>query len=201
MKCLRCDYNNDSDSTFCQECGDKLATQHKLKSSRSKSKTSFAGQLDDVQDIIFHPSKKEGGIFRTILAGIGVLVVLGVAIVILAAVFSTDSSTTSTPTDTTQQPTGFPLYKLSIDDIDSEWQGETLVITGVIKNSYSQSAKNVSLKIDFYHDEATTKLFDTRYVTILGAPANGAYSFEEPVYVRPSGKFWYLITVDSAEEY
>jgi len=201
IKCSKCYYNNLSSSAYCQECGEKL---HKEDSSKKNSDSkSLHEEIEEVSDIIFKP-KKSGLSIKNIIVGLFVIGVVGfLGLLVLAFVFSDDGyDTTDYDYDTaTSDNTVFPIYQLSLEDVDSEWIGQTFYLTGVLKNSHNLPASDVTIRIDFYRDQTQTKLFDTRFVTVAGASANGAYSFREPVYIQiPSQEtFWYVAQIDNAD--
>lgn len=201
MKCQECSYENLSHSSYCQECGTPLKKSQSKKDNTSPE-NSIRHEIERLDDVIFKPKKNGGFVSRAIkiffvLAGIGFIGLIGLGI--LVAVFSDDNTSYSTdPVET--DLTSFPLGYLEIQELDSEWVGQQFYISGVLKNSYSTGASDVKVRVDFYKDENEEELFDTRYITILGVSANGAYSFDEPVYINPyDGRFWYVTQIESAE--
>jgi len=56
------------------------------------------------------------------------------------------------------------------------------------------------LRLDFYYDKALTQLFDTRKVVIEnGVEANGAFSFEKPLYFYPKDQYWWVWKIEGAD--
>ncbi len=202
MKCTNCSYDNLPHSEFCQECGSPLKN-HSTGKSKPHEKT-LREEIEKIDDVIFKP-KEQGSFIGNIIklffaiAGIGFIGI--VVLIFLGALFSdSDTSTPDTVATSQSDLTIFPVGYLEIKDLDSEWVGQQFYVKGVLKNSYSSPAQNVRVRVDFYKDNNQQQLFDTRYMTLLGVSANGAYSFDEPVYINPyDGQFWYVTQIESAE--
>lgn len=202
MKCTNCSFDNLPHSEFCQECGASLKKQSSGESKAQEK--SLRQEIEKIDDVIFHPKKKGsfiGNIIKLslIVGGVGFIGLVG--LIILGSLYPDESTSTDTTTNTVEADlTSFPVGYLEIKDLDSEWIGQQFYVKGVLKNSYSSPAGNVRVRVDFYKDKNQQQLFDTRYITLLGVSANGAYSFDEPVYINPyDGQFWYVTQVESAE--
>jgi|GEM_PF-3376653 len=202
MKCGNCSFDNLPDSVFCQKCGTPLK-KHSTDKPKTKEK-SFRQEIEKIDDVIFHPKKKSssvGNIIKLflIVGGIGFVGLVG--LIILDSSYSEEVLPTDKTTNTVEiDLTSFPVSYLEIKDLDSEWIGQQFYVKGILKNSHSSPALDVRVRVDFYKDEDLQELFDTRYVTILVVPANGAYSFKEPVFINPyDGQFWYITRIESAE--
>lgn len=97
MKCPKCDFENLNSSEFCQECGFDLSIKDYKKPVHK--------ELEEIDDVIFKPKKKKGGITRLILISLAILGGFFVLLVVWYAIFpdedtSTDYSTTPS-TETT----------------------------------------------------------------------------------------------------
>lgn len=201
MKCQECSYDNLPHSDFCQNCGFSLK-KHPHKEDESPV-SSIRQEIEKIDDVIFKPKKNGSFIGKAlklffVIAGIGFVGLVG--LIFLIAVFDSETPSTSNADSIETDSTTFPIGYLEIQDLDSDWVGQQFYISGVLKNSYSLGAKDISVRVDFYKDENEEELFDTRYITILGVIANGAYSFEEPVYINPyDGRFWYVTQIESAD--
>lgn len=196
ITCSKCGTDNTEDSLFCQECGHKLSgTTSSPRHSHSDS--SLHEAIEKIDDVMFKPNKRSST-FRNIVI---ILVILIVGFFIVLFISSDENGTTSNQTQ--DSSTVFPIENLSIpeDELNAEWVGQIFHIKGVLKNQHTQAAGNVSVRVDFYNDKEMKHLFDTRYITLIGVSANGAYSFNEPVYINvPSSQnFWYTAQIQSAE--
>lgn len=212
IKCPECEFENLSGSDYCQECGHNLNIASNSKTEKNADNTtnetkpldSVSETIGKIDDVIFKP-KKSGFSIKNVTIGVIVVGGLGFLGLIFLAMLPSDdytySDTGTTTVDTTSYQNGyFPLTSLTVENIDSEWIGNTFYLKGVLKNTNARPAGNVSLRVDFYWDEETKQLFDTRFVTVAGVSANGAYSFSEPVYINdPNGQFWYLVTITGAD--
>ena len=206
IKCTKCGFANLENSSFCQDCGFEMGGQAKKARTQNieESKKNLHKHIEEIDDVIFKPKKKGsaiGRLFKLFLIAVGIGIV-GIIILALLAFSQTDNSynTPETVSDKPVVPDTFPVGYLSIEDLDSDWVGQQFYVKGILKNSYNYGAKNVVVRVDFYKDKAQQQLFDTRYVTIVGVPKSGAYSFTEPVYINPyDGQFWFVLTADSAE--
>ncbi|MGI5826773.1 MAG: zinc ribbon domain-containing protein [Patescibacteria group bacterium] len=198
MKCKNCGFANPEDSVFCQECGEKLSEEV---SSKQKTKDlSIHEEIEEgIDDVLFIPKKKKSNAARNIIIGLLILI----AFLFFVSVFSSDSTTQTNTNSTDIVDQAFPISYLSIKDLDSEWGGynrNILYLKGTLKNDFNELAVDVSLRVDFFRDKETTDLFDTRYITIIGVPANGAYSFKEEVPSFFTDKrFWYNVQIVGAE--
>lgn len=204
MKCDKCGFDNSAGSAFCQECGDKL-TNEGLPVKNNTVKYRVYKQIETgIDDVMFVPKKRKGNkVFNIILVCLILVVCFLVGKIFINSSSGDSSAFQITPTPFVET---FPLNQLSLKNLDSEWSGygnnAILYIKGTLMNNYSQSAKNVEIRIDFYGKEDNEDLFDTRYITISGVSYNGAYSFNEPIYGFNSlKKFWWQLTVISAEAY
>ncbi|MCL4389874.1 MAG: zinc ribbon domain-containing protein [Patescibacteria group bacterium] len=191
MKCPKCSKINPDGSNFCEDCGYKLDLNLGGHNNKIKN-NAVANEFDDV---IFTPAKQD----HTFVVVIILLVAIVFCLWFLTKLGSGGPISQQNATVPTNQPTTFPLYDLSIENQRMNWVGSQLYFEGTAKNSYSQSAKNIQVRIDFYHDKAATELFDTRYVTIPGVSESGAFTFSLPVYASPQGQFWWRFNVISAD--
>jgi hypothetical protein len=204
-KCKNCFFENDVDSIFCQECGysmdaEKISLKNIDKSPKHKHL--------DIDDVIFQPREKNNN-FITFLKFLIMIVVVGFILLVMIGVFS-QTSTNQQNTQVTTHPTpdpqiesdSFPLSDLILQNLSTEWAEQgVLNIQGTLTNTNMRSAQNVNVRVDFYKDEDNTQLFDTRYITISGVSYRGAYSFSESVKINITRKFWYTLTIVSAEYY
>lgn len=202
MICSNCSHHNPADSVFCEKCGESLVLS---KATRDKESGSAMGQLDDV---MFTP-KEKGHKLRD--GAIVFFCLLAIGIIFLAFLGSNNTGSTETPTpaDTnsvpvttetpTPQPATFPISYLTIENYKMDWVDQQLNFMGTLKNGYNKGAKNIIVRIDMYKDKALSKLFDTRYVTIVGVPDKGAFSFQVPVYASPQGQFWWTNVITGAD--
>lgn len=200
MKCLRCGFANDTDSKFCEECGNQLEhVTPRNKSSRvgQKSQThTMSRQISDVEDVIFKPKHKPiawgnvfGAILLVLIGGFFFLVWLG-----------SDDTGTSTATDSTYtEQTSFPITYLTINNQDLKWIGEELYFIGTLHNKYTEAVKSTYVRLDFYKDKALTKLIDTRLVDVGGTLPSGAFSFQVPVNFYQNDQYWWTWKVMEAE--
>lgn len=156
---------------------------------------------EDIDDVIFHgqrQSSQSNNVVKFIvyLVGIGVVLFL---LFLTIEIFSENNHSNYTQT-TQQYPTVFPINNLSIEDYEIIFKGEEAYFTGTLKNSYSIGARHVQVRLDFYRDQALNKHFDTRKIDIeYGADANGAFSFEVPLYIYPEGQFWWVWRIEKAD--
>lgn len=204
MKCTNCSFDNLPHSKFCQECG--LPLSKKSSEEPKSQEKSLRQEIEKIDDVIFHPKKKGsfiGNVIKLflIIGGIGFVGLVGLIILgLLYLKKSTTTKTTTNPIETNLITFPFPIMYLEIKDLDSEWIGHQFYVKGILKNSYSSPAKNVKVRIDFYKDKNQQQLFDTRYISLPGVAANGAYSFYKPVYINLYyDQFWYVAYVESAE--
>lgn len=197
MKCPNCSYKNLPNSIFCQECGTSIEKQpYKEVNSQEKS---FRHEIEKIEDIIFTPKKKTHTI-RNLLLIISFFVIIIIFAVISENNTNNNSTSTDNATDSQIDLTSFPISKLQIEELNSEWVGQQLYIKGILKNSYSLPAGNIKVRVDFYKDKNNQQLFDTRYMTMIGVSANGAFRFNEPIYINPYyEQFWYFAQIESAE--
>lgn len=201
MICTNCNFNNLSDSQYCQSCG-QLLTQNTNSITEVTQKT-----FEKLDDVIFTPKQKTHGYLKILGWGFVFVVCAFLGLLLLGSLSESNNSYEVSPEKTITSPTTnenlqFPIMYLSIEDLDSEWQGNTLYLTGVLRNISSTHAKNIRVRVDFYRDENQEHLIDTRYITISGVSGDGAYSFREPVYLNiADGRFWYIAQVLSAEYY
>lgn len=200
MKCPGCSYNNLETSVFCQECGYKLHphTEAKEKRSEKSRPSSIYKELEqDIEDVLFVPKKKRSRL-RVFLI-IALLIVIG--FVVLVIIGSTTEDTTPSVSSNNQLEDSlatFPIYNLVIENPKLDWVGQQLYFRGTIKNNYSKAAKDIRVRLDLYWDKALKQLFDTRFLTIIGASPNGAFTFELPVYAFPEKAFWWIHQIESA---
>lgn len=208
--CENCGVENKARSLFCKGCGNKLIHKSIKKSDPIRKLPNFSE--NEIEDILFIPQKKRDYLrsFINFLAWfVAILCVIGfLAYFLLPEEFE---GGTYTELDSTyeeqeeyipdnQNNRYFPIFNLELTKIDSEWKGEQFYLTGTIRNSYYEPAKNIKIRVDFSTDEAGLKVFDTRYITLDGVSKNGAYTFREPVFINnPEGKFWFVAQIESAE--
>ena len=155
---------------------------------------------DEVSDVIFKPKKRSNSVVWILLTSITFVIILGLILV------------NQSPSDPTvqernanseiQQDSVFPIYYLSIDNTEGDWIGNQFYIKGTIKNDHSLLAKDIRIRVDFTKNKDGTGLFDTRFITIPAVPANGAYSFKEPVYINepPTQNWWWNMQIISVDE-
>lgn len=182
MKCHKCNFNNLTDSRFCQSCGSAVIQSNKR----------FAQNLDDY---VFVPANKSH-VLRNSAIFLFIVAVLFLGFVAL----SNSDSSINTSNSNTEVDNSIPsVNDLAIEDGKLEWITNDLYFSGILKNNSDSVVKNVKVRIDFYKDEELTQLFDTRFVTIAGAAPNGAFTFEEQVYAHPDNKFWYTHVISSGD--
>lgn len=195
-KCSECGYNNLDNSRYCQNCGDDLS--EKSDDSKKSDTKTLREQVEDIDDIIFKPRKKDISL-KNIIIGVVVLGTLGFIGIIILAALPTDQNTSNE--QSAAEPTSFPISYLNITDYEILYDdaGESY-FTGILKNNYSKAVRNVKVRLDFYYDEALKKHFDTRYAIIeSGAESNGAFSFEVPLTFYPQGKYWWIWKIERAD--
>ncbi len=192
-------FENLKGSKFCQECGFELTSEN-LKKVKTIA-ASLHEEIEKIDDVIFRPKKKEMFSKKPIerfvfIACVGTI--LGfIGITVLASLSSEKSQTTNIKTESAT----FPISHLNITDYDIIYDDyfESYFV-GTLKNAYSGAARNVSVRLDFYYDEALKRHFDTRIVTIWsGAEANGAFSFQVPINFYPRGQSWWTWKIESAD--
>ncbi len=199
IKCPQCCSENLKGSRFCQECGYDFKNL-KEKETKDEEAKSLHKEIEKIDDVIFQP-KKKGISFKNILIGTFVLGVLGFIGLLFFLASPPANDSTLDPTTTTENSTTFPISYLNITDykIIYEDYGESYFV-GTLKNAYSKAVRNVRVRLDFYHDKALTQLFDTRKVVIEnGAEANGAFSFEKPLYFYPQDQYWWIWKIEGAD--
>ena len=193
-KCAKCGFENLEDSEFCQECGTQLTLKTESKS------YSFNEGIEKIEDVVFKPKKK--GFVGRIIKLFLILAICFIGLIVFVMLLPTNESTqTGTKNTNDVDLTSFPINELSIEELDAEWVGQQLYIKGILKNNYSNPAKNVGIRVDFYKDKEMKQLFDTRYITVVGVSAKGAYNFNEPIDINepPSQQPWYNVQIESAE--
>ena len=197
MKCPSCSVVNLEGSEFCQNCGNKLIASTTSEYKVEKRPKKLHEQIEELDDVIFKPKKKRSAVVKTLLALVGLGLLGFGGLLFLAYLYPEKAPVEEPPVESTV----FPAYQIVVDELGAEWVGQTFHLKGILKNNYSQSAGNVKVRVDFFKDEEMTQLFDTRYVTITSVSANGAYSFNEPVYIEnPTAElFWYTAQVQEAE--
>jgi len=196
IKCPQCYFENLKGSRFCQECGYNFKN---LKETRDEETKSLHKEIEKIDDVIFQPKKKRVSLKNIIIGTfvLGALVFIG--LLFLAPLPANDS--TSDSTTITENPITFPIIFLNITDykIIYDDYGESYFV-GTLKNAYSKAARNVRVRLDFYYDKDLTHLFDTRKVVIEnGAEANGAFSFEKPLYFYPQDQYWWIWKIEGAD--
>ena len=202
MKCLRCGFANDSDNTFCEECGDKL--EHAVAKSRASNRDNsshsqtMSRQISNIEDVIFHPKHKPVS-WGNVL-GIIALIFIG-GFFFLAWLGSDDSSTSTTTDTSTTTQQSFPITYLTINNQDLKWIGQELYFIGTLQNKYTEAVKSTYVRLDFFKDKALTKLIDTRLVDVGGTLSNGAFSFQVPVSFYQNDQYWWTWKVIEAEGY
>lgn len=191
MKCPKCDFNNLSDSIYCQDCGHDLSIKETGLSENVKK------IHEEIEDVIFQPSKKKRGFlfYFVLITVILIILLIGYAIYD-EAVNNPTSVSDSTPQDTIQEAGAINYLKIENDNLD--WIGEDIYYMGTIKNVSAKPINNIRVRIDFYWDKATTQVFDTRYAVIEAVAANGAFSFKNYIPIYPSKEFWWLKQIESA---
>lgn len=207
MKCKKCGFDNPVGSTFCQECGNKLANAP-TSSNRNTASHSIHKEIEaGIDDVLFVPKKKN---HTSAVIIVVLLAFVGGGLIAVFSNFGNEGANNSddrvTNTNNSEaNSTIFPTSYLTLKSIDSEWggdYGDKFYLKGTFQNSYSELAKNVQLRVDFYRDKATTDLLDTRYITIIGVPAEGAYTFKEEVLgilLDPKIRYWYLVKIVGGE--
>lgn len=187
MKCPECSLINKKDGRYCRRCGTALD------SGAQPQKT------DDLSDVIFTPKKKSVS-FGNILLLLLIFGVVGFLGLIWLASSDSGSASPAQNNAGQQLPLSFPIEYLEIEDADIEWHGEEPYFVGVLKNRYSRTARDVAVRLDFYRDQTTNRHFDTRRTVIeYGVDARGAFSFQVPLSIYPSGQFWYTWEIESAK--
>jgi len=200
IKCPQCSFENLKESEFCQECGYKLSSKkiETIEKSRTGLAASLHEEIEKIDDVIFKP-KKKGVSFKNIIIGVVVVGALAFTGLLLLASFTPGES--GTDEQITSEPTAFPISYLNITDYEIQYDdsGESYFV-GVLKNTYSKAVRNVRVRLDFYHDEALSKHFDTRNTIIeSGAEPNGAFSFQIPLTFYPQDFFWWIWKIKSAD--
>jgi hypothetical protein len=209
MKCPNCSYKNESNSTFCQECGYELS---KSKSAKNKKSTSPIKEFEnEIEDILFTPRKGSSHLLRNI--GIGILAI--VVIIFGLAYYGSNSNTAST-TNNYSTPTPqydpnvapgstFDLSKLSLTNTKMYGNSSYSVnpsLTGTLYNSSNIPATDVILRIRFYSTEAATVPQDTQYIdvaTYLGAGDSTNINTIVKTNFNTSGDFWWKADIYSAK--
>jgi len=193
VKCSNCSFENTKDSIFCQECGHDLS-KTKNNGSEEHINNTHKSLHKEIEDVIFEPKKKSSnwGIWVFVIC----LVIFGFLVLIIIG--QSSSSPNSNPSvaanNTSENAASYTL----IENEELNWIGQDLYYIGTLKNTGSKAIKDVRVRIDFYYDKAATKLFDTRYATIVGAAANGAFSFQIQLPIYPPNQFWWRRTIESA---
>ena len=199
IKCPQCSFENLEGSTFCQECGYNLRSK-KPQPITSKITTSIHEEIEKIDDVIFKPKKK--GVLKKIIAWILIIGVVGfVGLILLASLPAEEVDTTSSQSEAQSDPEVFPITYLNITDYEIIYDDYAeSYFTGTLKNAYSKAALNVKVRLDFFHDEAMKRIFDTRNVVIQnGAEANGAFSFEIALSFNPQGVYWWFLKIEGAD--
>jgi hypothetical protein len=201
MNCPRCDFKNLEDSKYCERCGHSIkenTNQGRLQETEDKKHSLYKEIEKEIEDVIFKPKKKRRNfLFLIIIIGIGALLFLlfSAYLVWLRGTY-TATGNTGDGNYTNEEEAGdynqnaVILSDLIIEEPGWEWSNSELYFKGTLINNTSRVVKDVKVRLDLYKDKAMTKLFDTRYINIIGAPANGAFTFSEQVYAYPEGTFW-----------
>ena len=192
MKCYKCGFVNEIGSQFCQECGAKQKKTTKRKGGV------YAEIKEEINDVIFQPEKRRFSWIKAIFITGGAIVLLFIVLIWIGSSESYVDTTGVDNQETSGVATSFPIQYLELNNVVAEWINEDLYLSGTLKNNYDQAVKDVSVRVDFYWDQAQKQLFDTRYITIIGAAAKGAFSFSEALYAYPTKQFWYTYLVESA---
>lgn len=192
MTCKKCGFINEKGSHFCQECGYKLNVLIKKKAGV------YAEIRDEISEVVFQPERRKFPWVKAILVIGGIIVLLFVLLIWIGASESNTDTTNVDSQEVSSVVTSFPLQYLELSNVEAEWINEELYLSGILKNNFDQAVKDVSVRVDFYWDQAQKQLFDTRYVTIIGAAAKGAFSFSEALYAYPVKQFWYTFQIEGA---
>lgn len=189
MQCPRCGFKNKEDSIFCQECGLKMSSE------TGSDQKVFTPLHKEIEQIVFVPPRKSSSARKALI--VAVVIIGGFFLLALISPqedsvkkgaspgVSTDKSTKTPSTS------GFPIYNLSVEEGNLEWQGQDLYFTGILKNYHNKLARNIRIRIDFYKDKDKENLFDTRYVTLDEVAADGAFNFREYVSIHPNYETWW----------
>ena len=209
MKCPNCSYENESNSTFCQECGYKLS---KSKSAKNKKPTSAIKEFENaIEDVLFTPKKNSSHFIKNI--GIGILIIV---VIILGLAFygnslsntnTVNNNITPTPSYNPNVAPGstFDLSYLSLTNDKMYGNSSNSVnptFTGVLYNSSTMPATDVILRIRFYSTEAATVPQDTQYIdvaTYLGAGDSTNINTIIKTNFNTSGNFWWKADIYSAK--
>ncbi len=195
MKCPNCSFKNISDSKFCQRCGYEIGKNRQTKIDKIYQKNTSDTKIDDV---IFKPKKKQNVVLR-IIKLVLISGVVFTALVVAVLIFIPSEDSDYVPLDSQIQNV-FPVSYLSLEEADIKFISDEAYLVGILHNKYSKAARNVVVRVDFFKDKASQKKFDTRRVSIeYGAEANGAFSFQIPLNIYPEGQFWWVWTIEGAD--
>ncbi|MCD8485143.1 hypothetical protein LRY65_05335 [Candidatus Woesebacteria bacterium] len=147
MKCPNCNFENIGSSDFCQECGFDLSIK--------SHKKSIHKELEEIEDVIFNPEKKKGGIAKLILISLAVLGGLFVLLVMWYAIFPEED----TPTNFSSTPTTETSY-------NDEWRSFTSTEHGF----------SINFPADYESERIPEELLDNGYsysgIQYLSSPSD-----------------------------
>lgn len=182
MKCKDCLFENPEGSKFCENCG--VSLHHDTQSPHHR-------MIHELDDVIFTPKKKTQFLRNFII--IFIVLILGLAGVALMEVNQHQVQSNLYNPD----PAQTTLNNISIENDSMKWIGQELYYVGTLKNKNSFPITDVVVRLDLYKDKNSENLFDTRKITVSGAEADGAFSFEIPVNAYPTSQFWWTKVIES----
>lgn len=140
--------------------------------------------------------KSNNSSMGTLIAFIAAGLIIGVAFIYFIPGFMSESN--SSPLSMFESKSD--IEGLSVEDEELVEIESERFYKGIIKNTSNKNAKNIKIRLDFSEDTITGEVFDTRFIIISEAAANGAYTFNERVADFTTEKeFKYTTVIESAE--
>lgn len=210
--CPNCNFENISNSLFCQECGAKLPDKKASKPSTNSSKNSLYQKLSDkdIDDVIFTPKKKKSHLFRNLVIAVLVFFFFIFVLVILDSYSSTSNNSSSNNKSENQANKYFTAAELSYLQFSNDqmfgndYSNPNPRFEASLHNSGTSAANNIIAKFNFYKSKNDSAPQDTQYVILsdyLGPGDSTFLNFYIETPYNTSGDFLWDATIYSAEKY
>lgn len=210
--CPNCNFENISDSLFCQECGFKLSSSKISKPTKISTKSSLYQKLNDkdIDDVIFRPQKKKSHLFRNLVIAVLIFFFFIFIAVILDSYSSTSNSSSSNNNSENQANKYFAATELSrLQFSNDQMFGNDYYhpnprFEASLHNSGTIAANNIIAKFNFYKNKNDSSPQDTQYVILsdyLGPGDSTFLNFYIETPYNTSGDFLWDAAIYSAEKY